>query len=164
VPATAAGNVEERICNLADATTMVMPSDAFWDRAALSWTVAVKLDFPLAVGAPEITPAGESARPIGRLPDVTDHVYEGTPPVACKDCVYAWPKIAEGSEEATIVKAGAATEMVIAVDFVWFGFSASFRVTLKEKFPDALGVPEITPVVAAKVSPEGSALDDTFQE
>ena len=41
----------------------------------MSVTVAVKLDVPLEVGVPAITPVvAESVKPAGRLPDVIDHV------------------------------------------------------------------------------------------
>jgi hypothetical protein len=40
----------------------------------LSATVTVKVDVPLDVGVPEMTPALESVRPAGRLPDETLHV------------------------------------------------------------------------------------------
>lgn len=36
-----------------------------------SFTVAVKLNVPVAVGVPEITPAAESVRPAGKAPAVT---------------------------------------------------------------------------------------------
>jgi hypothetical protein len=73
------------------------------------------------------------------------------------------PWAAGGSVEATIAKGGAATEIVIAVDFFSLGLLVSLRVTLKEKFPTAEGVPEITPVDVARASPEGSEPDVTFQ-
>ena len=41
---------------------------------ALSVTVTVKLDVPVFVGVPEITPVLESVKPAGRLPDAIDHV------------------------------------------------------------------------------------------
>jgi hypothetical protein len=34
----------------------------------------VKVELPLAVGVPEITPALERVSPAGRFPDATDHV------------------------------------------------------------------------------------------
>jgi hypothetical protein len=40
----------------------------------LSFTATVNVAVPFAVGEPEITPALESARPAGRLPEVSDHV------------------------------------------------------------------------------------------
>jgi hypothetical protein len=40
----------------------------------LSFTSTVKVEVPLAVGAPEITPALDSDNPGGRLPEAIDHV------------------------------------------------------------------------------------------
>jgi hypothetical protein len=47
----------------------------------LSFTPTAKVEVPLAVGVPEITPALESARPAGSLPEANDHVYPGVPPL-----------------------------------------------------------------------------------
>jgi hypothetical protein len=40
-------------------------------------------------------------------------------------------------------------------DFVWVGLPLSVTVAVKAKVPLAVGVPEITPVPAARVSPAG---------
>ncbi len=48
-----------------------------------SWTVAVKVDVPLAVGVPLSTPPGLRVKP-SRLPPVADHVYVPKPPAAAK--------------------------------------------------------------------------------
>jgi hypothetical protein len=40
----------------------------------LSLTLTVKVDVPLAVGFPEITPPELSVNPAGRLPEVIDHL------------------------------------------------------------------------------------------
>lgn len=48
----------------------------------LSFTATVKVDVPLVVGVPEIVPALESASPAGSVPDASDHVNPGVPPVA----------------------------------------------------------------------------------
>jgi hypothetical protein len=42
----------------------------------------MKLEVPVAVGAPEITPALEIVNPAGKLPEATVHVYPGLPPLA----------------------------------------------------------------------------------
>ncbi len=42
----------------------------------------VKLLVPDPEGVPEIVPELDSVSPTGRLPEVTDHVYGVTPPVA----------------------------------------------------------------------------------
>jgi len=40
----------------------------------LSVTLTVKLEVPLLVGVPEMTPVDASVRPAGRLPEVIDQV------------------------------------------------------------------------------------------
>jgi hypothetical protein len=41
-----------------------------------------KLELPAAAGVPEIAPPALIDNPAGRLPDVTDQLYGGVPPVA----------------------------------------------------------------------------------
>jgi hypothetical protein len=55
------------------------------------------------------------------------------------------------------VSTGAAAERVIeaADDMVWTGLPLSLTVAVKFEVPDAVGVPEIVPLVAARVSPAG---------
>ena len=49
----------------------------------LSVTETVKVDVPLVVGVPDITPAVDNINPAGKLlPDARDHVYPGVPPDA----------------------------------------------------------------------------------
>jgi hypothetical protein len=50
----------------------------------------------------------------------------------------------------------AATAIEVAADLVWSGLPLSLTVAVKLEVPVAEGVPEITPVVAARVSPAGS--------
>jgi hypothetical protein len=52
---------------------------------AASVTVTVKLKLPATVGVPEIAPLAFIDNPFGRLPDVTDQLYGGVPPVALTD-------------------------------------------------------------------------------
>lgn len=47
------------------------------------------------------------------------------------------------------------TVIEVATDFVWTGFPLSLTFTVKFDVPTVFGVPEITPVVAASVSPAG---------
>jgi hypothetical protein len=51
---------------------------------ALAESVArtVKVAVPAEVGVPEIAPAVSMESPPGRLPDSSDHVYGGVPPLA----------------------------------------------------------------------------------
>jgi hypothetical protein len=46
----------------------------------------------------------------------------------------------------------------VAVDVVWTGVPLSLTLAVKEKVPLVVGVPEMIPVVAARVSPAGRAL------
>ena len=55
-------------------TVMDSLADAVCAGDPLSFTPTVKVEVPLPVGVPEITPALESANPAGRLPEAIDHV------------------------------------------------------------------------------------------
>jgi hypothetical protein len=67
----------------ADAATVIDScTDAVCTGNPLSCTPTAKLEVPLAVGVPEITPLGDNVSPAGKLPEITDHVYPGVPPVA----------------------------------------------------------------------------------
>jgi len=68
----------------------------------------------------------------------------------------------KGGAETTTRAGAAAIEIVIADDFVWRGFPSSLRVMPKEKFPLAVGVPEIMPLDGTRDSPPGNAPDATF--
>ena len=67
------GNVEVVRVNGFDATTSVIAIDFVCAGLLLSVTLAVKLNVPLDVGVPEITPLVRLI-PDGRLPEVIDHV------------------------------------------------------------------------------------------
>jgi len=57
--------------------------------------------------------------------------------------------------EEVIVRTAGATVMEVATDFVWTGLPLSLTDAVKLKVPPAVGVPEMTPVVGARVSPVG---------
>jgi hypothetical protein len=66
------------------ATTTVTDADCVCTGLPLSCTLAVKVDTPLVVTVPEITPVdGTMDRPAGNCPDEMDHVYGLVPPLAC---------------------------------------------------------------------------------
>jgi hypothetical protein len=65
------------------------------------------------------------------------------------------PTVTDGRVETLIFSGGAATVIVSAEDRVTLGFSESARVSLKEKFPLAAGVPEMMPVAEDNETPEG---------
>jgi hypothetical protein len=64
------------IVSLLDPARTVMDSfaDAVSAGDPLSFADTAKVEVPLAVGVPEITPALESARPAGSFPEASDHV------------------------------------------------------------------------------------------
>ena len=68
----------------------VMVSD-FCAVCTPSVTWAVKVDAPLPVGVPLITPAADKLSPTGNAPDASDHVFVPVPPVAVKVWEYVVP-------------------------------------------------------------------------
>jgi hypothetical protein len=56
-------------------TTIAVLADVVWAGLLLSFTAAMKVEVPLAVGVPEITPV-DSARvsPAGNAPEAIDHL------------------------------------------------------------------------------------------
>ena len=69
------GRVGAVIASAVGETTTDPGVDADCTGLLLSVTVAVKVEVPLVVGVPEITPVEEaSVSPAGSLPDVIDHV------------------------------------------------------------------------------------------
>jgi hypothetical protein len=67
----------------AAAMVIEVEADLVWAGLLLSFTVAVKLEVPVAVGVPEMVPVvAARLSPAGRLPELIDHVYEGFPPAA----------------------------------------------------------------------------------
>jgi hypothetical protein len=69
----------------------------------LSVTFTVKLDVPVLVGVPEITPAPDSVSPAGRAPELTDQLYAGVPPVALNAALYPVPSCPAESVVVVIV-------------------------------------------------------------
>ena len=63
--------------------------------------------------------------------------------------------MAEGKEVVVIESGGAAMTREIVADVVWAGLDASLTVTVMGKLPFAVGVPEMRPVLAARLSPAG---------
>ena len=126
-----------------------------------SLMATVKFDVPVAVGVPEMIPVeAPSVNPAGRLPEATDHVYDGVPPLACSCVEYAVPSVPEGSEEVVIARDPGVVdaELIVMDEFtvaVWAGLLESSTVSVKAEVPLAVGVPEMIPVEALSVSPAG---------
>lgn len=73
--------------------------------------------------------------------------------------------MAEGKDVVAIESGGAATTSEIVDEVVWAGFDASLTVTVIGKLPFAVGVPEMRPVLAARLSPAGrlpEVIDQTY--
>jgi hypothetical protein len=73
------GNVEDEVIvnnvDAVDAMVMEVGSDLVCAGLLLSLTATVKVNVPVAVGVPEITPLpAVSVRPAGRLPELIDQV------------------------------------------------------------------------------------------
>ncbi len=74
VPTVPFGSCEVVIATVAPAVVMVMLSVTEAVAFVASCTRAVKVETPVAVGVPEITPAVDRVRPAGREPDEIVHV------------------------------------------------------------------------------------------
>src|ERR1700722_2715065 len=67
----------------AAAIVMLSVVDAVWTGVPLSVTATTKVEVPALVGVPAIAPVPDRLRPVGRTPDVSDHVSAVLTPVAC---------------------------------------------------------------------------------
>jgi hypothetical protein len=86
LPTVTAGKLGTVTVSALGATAIESDAVADWLGLPLSTTLTEKLDVPLALGVPEITPADERLRPAGREPDAIDHWYPGVPPETCSAC------------------------------------------------------------------------------
>jgi hypothetical protein len=67
--------------------------------------------------------------------------------------------VPEGKDEVVIVSELPVTTSVIAADFVCTGFPLSLTVAVKLDVPLVAGIPEIIPVLGARVNPVGRLPD-----
>ena len=109
---------------------------AVMGEASASVTFAVKLNVPVAVGAPVMFPFASRANPVGRGPDpdASVHVYGPTPPVACSVVpeVYARPRMPFGSVAAvTASGCGGLTVIVAVLDSVGNAMEVPVTLTVK---------------------------------
>jgi hypothetical protein len=83
--------------------------------------------------------------------------------VACREAAYDCPAVPCGSE-AVLTTSGGATTVSVSVLVAVCGEAAESRTcTVKEKSPEAVGVPLIAPVEPFKLNPVGSEPDVTLQ-
>jgi hypothetical protein len=122
----------------------------------LSVAVTVTVDVPTAVGVPEITPVfGLIDKPAGT--PLADHVIVPVPPVA--DMVglgYTRPRVDAGNVDGPLIVSAGLIVNVYARVAVALKASVTLTCTVNE--PDAVGVPEITPVAAPIERPAGRPL------
>lgn len=88
------------------------------------------------------------------------------PPVAARPLEYADPCVAEGRLDVLIARAdddAAAMAIERLTDLVCAGLPESVTVAVKLEVPVEVGVPEIRPVLDARLSPAGRLPDVTDQ-
>lgn len=154
--------VDELIVSGAPVTMSDTVAVCVWTGDPLSVTLSAKLEFPAAVGVPEMVPPALRLRPAGRLPEATDQVYPGVPPVACTVVVYVLPTWAFARLEKLIASGEAATAIENEAVWVWAGELLSVTSTTKVDVPDPVGVPEIAPL-ELRVRPAGRLPDFKLQ-
>src|SRR4029077_11538144 len=107
-------------------------------------------------GAPEITPVDAAKlNPAGNVPVLTLQLYGVVPPLACSVVEYAVPAVPPGSDVVATVGGCAAAATAMLNAFVPVFSAASVTSSLNDGAPAAVGVPEITPVDAARLNPAG---------
>jgi hypothetical protein len=96
--------------------------------------------------------------PVGRAPEVIDHVKGEVPPAACSALEYDVPVVPVGKLDVETVSgagAGAAMASESLTERVCAGLPPSLTATVKLLAPEAVGVPVIRPVAGARLSPAG---------
>ena len=81
-----------------------------------TWTV--KVDVPVAVGVPEITPLLLRLKPLGSVPEAKLHVRAPAPPLACRVTEYAAPTVPAVRGEVVATVGGGVTITLTDTDFV----------------------------------------------
>ena len=133
----------------ATAVVAIVIDNAFVSLPTLLVAFTVKLEVPVGVDVPDISPAAESVKPVGKLPLSNDHVI-GAVPVAASCALYTVPVKPLGSEVVVII-GGAFTTMdnaFVSLPTLLVAF------TVKLNAPAAVGVPDIMPA-AESVKPAG---------
>jgi hypothetical protein len=85
------------------------------------------------------------------------------PPLACIVVEYAVPAVPPGNDVLVTVGGCAAAATAMLNAFVPVLFAESVTCTVNDAVPAVVGVPEITPVDATRLSPAGNAPALTLQ-
>jgi hypothetical protein len=131
---------------------------------AASVTCTVNDAVPAVVGVPLICPVELlSVSPAGNDPALIDQLYGVVPPLACSVVEYAVPAVPPGNDVVVTFGGCAAAATATLKAFVPVLFAASVTCTVNDTVPAVVGVPEITPVDAARPNPAGSVPVVTLQ-
>jgi hypothetical protein len=126
--------------------------------------VTVNAAVSTVVGVPAISPvAAFNVRPAGSVPVVTDQVM-GLLPVAVNVWLYAVP-MTPPLRFAVVIAGGPddAVAVTVILSPFWCDDALFVAVTVNVAVPAAVGVPEISPVVAFRLRPAGNEPPDTDQ-
>jgi hypothetical protein len=94
-----------------------------------TWTV--KVDVPVAVGVPEITPPPLRLTPLGSVPEAKLHVRVPAPPLACRVTEYAAPTVPAVRGEVVVTVGGGVTVTLTDADFVASATEVAVTVTVR---------------------------------
>jgi hypothetical protein len=94
-----------------------------------TWTV--KVDVPVAVGVPEITPPPLRLTPLGSVPEAKLHVRVPAPPLACRVTEYAAPTVPAVRGEVVVTVGGGVTVTLTDADFVVSATEVAVTVTVR---------------------------------
>jgi hypothetical protein len=91
----------------------------------------VKVDGPVAVGVPEITPPLLRLKPSGSVPEAKLHVRAPAPPLACRVAEYAAPTVAAVRGEVVVTVGRGVTVKLTDADFVASATEVAVTVTVR---------------------------------
>ena len=116
------------------------------------------------VGVPAIVPALLKPRPAGSAPDASVHPYGTVPPVAVRVVEYAVPTVPLGVVTVLMTTPFCGfTLREKAACAVCCGVDESETCTVKLNWPEAVGVPLITPVVLDNDNPAVNGPETTLK-
>jgi hypothetical protein len=104
-----------------------------------------------------------SVNPTGSTPETVLQVYGDVPPLAISVALYAVPCCPAGKTPEPLLMVRLSGATVRLSDCVALCDAGSLTLTPKLNVPDTTGFPEITPLEASKVKPEGNDPELTLQ-
>lgn len=157
VPLGSDGGVRVRALPDAATFTVKVAAATLPPLPELSVAVIVNVCGPATVGVPVMAPLdGSRLRPSGSAPPVTDHVYGAIPPAAETVPKYCNPTVGSPSALVSMTTGGGVPTVTDkSASAVCEGELESVAVMAKTDVPVVVGVPEIIPVDASRLSPGG---------